>query len=92
MQQNFCFLVCQDLGRSILTEEPLKYNQKDATAIRRHCHQQNHPVDSFCFSLTANATNNYHLRSKESLVTLKFKPPLNIAKESMPLYLFENDS
>ena len=88
------FLVRQyeHLGRLILTEKPLKYNEKDATAVRKHCHQQNHPADSFCFSLIGNATNNYHLKLKESLVILKFKPSLNIAKESMPLYLFENDS
>ena len=35
--------VCQyeHLGRSILTEKPLKYNEKDATAVRKHCHKQN---------------------------------------------------
>ena len=74
------------LGRSILTEKPLKYNEKDATAVRKHCHQQNHPANSFRFSLIGNATSNYHLKLKESLVILKFKPSLNIAKESMPLY------
>ena len=43
------FLVRQyeHLGRSILTEKPLKYNEKDATAVRKHYHQQNHPADSF---------------------------------------------
>ena len=31
-------LVCQyeHLGRSILTEKPLKYNEKDATGARKH--------------------------------------------------------
>ena len=37
----------EHLGRSILTEKPLKYNEKDATAVRKHYHQQNHPADSF---------------------------------------------
>ena len=82
----------EHLGRSILTEKPLKYNEKDATAVRRHCDQKNNPADSFCFSLIGNATCNYHLKLKESLVILKLKPSLNIAKESMPLHLFENDS
>ena len=52
-------LVCQygHLGRSILTEKPLKYNKKDATVVRKNLHQQNHPADSFCFSLIGNATN-----------------------------------
>ena len=87
-------LVCQyeHLNRSILTEKPLKYNEKDAIAVRKHCHQQNHPPDSFCFSLIGNATNNYYLKLKESLDILKFKLSLNIAKESAPLYLFENNS
>ena len=81
-------LVCQykHLGRSIQNEKSLKYSEKDATTFR------NHPADSFCFSLIGNATNNYHLRLKESLVILNFKLSLNIAKESMPLYLFENNS
>ena len=76
-------LVCQyeHSGRSILTEMPLKYNEKDATTVTKHCHQQNHPPDSFCFSLIGNATNNYHLKLEESPVILKLKPSLNIAKE-----------
>ena len=28
----------EHLGRSILTEKPLKYNEKDATAVRENCH------------------------------------------------------
>ena len=89
-----CLLIHQykHLGRSILTEKLLKYNEKDATVVRKHCHQQNHQADSFCFSLIENATNNYHLKLKESLVILKLKLSLNIAEESMSLYLFENDS
>ena len=51
----------EHLSRSILTEKPLKYNEAHATAVRKHCYQQNHPADSFCFSLIQNATNNYHL-------------------------------
>ena len=78
----------EHLGWSNLTEKPLKHNEKDATAFRKHCHQQNHPVDSSRFG---DATNKSHLKLKESLVILKLKPSLNIAKESMPLYLIEND-
>ena len=44
------------------------------------------------FTILGNAINNYHLSLKESLLILKLKPSLNIAKESMPLYLFDNDS
>ena len=36
---------------------------------------------------------NYFLQLKESLLILKLKLSLNdVAKESMPLYLFDNDS
>lgn len=37
-------LVCQyaHLGKSILTVKSLKYNENDATAIDKHCHQHNH--------------------------------------------------
>ena len=30
----------EHLGRSILTEKSSKYKEKDATAVRKHCHQQ----------------------------------------------------
>ena len=82
----------EHLGKSILTEKNLKYNEKDATAIRKHCHNHGHTADTSCFSLVGNAANKYHLKLKESLLILKMKPSLNIAKESMPLHLFENDS
>ena len=74
------------MGKSILTEKPSNYNDKDATAIRKHCHQDNHHTDSCCFTLTGSASNNFHLKLKESLLILKLKPSLNVAKESMPLY------
>ena len=74
-------LVCQygHLGKSILSEKRLKYNE-DATAVRKHYHQQNHPAD------------NYHLKLTKSLVILKLEPSLKMAKESMLLHLFENNS
>ena len=82
----------EHLFRFFLTKKPLKNDEKDDTAIRKHCHRPNHPANSFCVSLIGNATSNYHLKFKESLVILKLEPSLNIAKDSMPLYLFENDS
>ena len=78
----------EHLRKSILTEKDLKYTEKDATAIRKH----GHAADTSCFSLVGNAANKYHLKLKESLLILKMKPSLNIAKDSMPLHLFENDS
>ena len=38
-----------------------------------------------------NSVNNYFLQLKQSLLILKLKPLSNIAKEPMPLYLFDND-
>ena len=79
------------MGKSILTEKPSKYNKKYATAIRKHCHQNNHQVDSSCSTLIGSASNNFHLKLKESLLILKLKSLLNVSKESMPLYLSDND-
>ena len=38
------------------------------------------------------ASNNFHLKLKESLLILKLKQSLNVDKESMALYLFDNDA
>ena len=81
----------EHLGKSILTEKPSKYNGKDTTVIRKHCHQNNHQADSSSFTLIGNASNNFHLKLKERRLILKLKPSLNVVKESMPLYLFDND-
>ena len=43
------------------------------------------------FEIVGTSANNFHLKLKESLLILKIKPCLNIAQESMPLYLFDND-
>ena len=82
----------EHLGKSILTEKNLKYTEKDATAIRKHCHNHCHTADTSCFSLVGNAANKYHLKLKESLLILKMKASLNVANKSMPLHLLENDS
>ena len=44
----------EDLGKLVLTEKPSKYNDKDATAIREHCHQNNQQADPSCFFLIGN--------------------------------------
>ena len=73
----------EHLGKSILADKPSKY--------RKNCHQNNHQADS-CFTLIDCASNNFHLKLKESLLILKLKPSLNMAKESMSLYLFDNET
>ena len=67
------------LGNQYLLKS-LKYTEKDATAIRKHCHNHGHTADTSCFSLVGNAANKYHLKLKESLLILKTKPSLNVAK------------
>ena len=73
-----------------LHRQSVNYSDKDATAIRKHCHHQNHFNCTDNFMIMRNSVKNYFLQLKESLLILKLKPSLNAAKESMPLYLFEN--
>ena len=82
----------EHLGKSIATDKPLRYSDKDATFIRNHCHSVDHLTSIDNFSILGNALNNYHLSLKESLLILKLKPSSNVAKVSIPLYLFDNDS
>ena len=71
------------MGKSILTEKQPKYNDKDGTAIRKHCRQNNHQADSSCFTVIGSAYNNFHLKLKESLLILKLKPSLRDRSLSM---------
>ena len=82
----------EHLGLSILTNQALKYTEKDATVIRKHCHQYEHYCTVDNFKIVGNATNDFYLKLKESLLILKMKPSLNIAQESIPLLLSEDDS
>ena len=81
----------EHLGLSVFTNKSLRYGDKDATAIRKHCHHQNHANCTDNFKIMGNSVSNYFLQLKESLLILELKPSLNVAKESMPLYLFDND-
>ena len=82
----------EHLGWSVLTEKVLKYTEKDATAIRKHFLEDKLRCSVDNFEIVATAVNDFHLKLKESLLVLKMKPCLNIAQESIPLYLFDNDS
>ena len=81
----------EHLGLSVFSNKALRYCDKDATAIRKHCHHQNHVNCTDNFKIMGNSVNNYFLQLKESLLISKLKPSLNVAKESMSLYLFDND-
>ena len=82
----------EHLGLLVLTEQVLKYTEKDATAIRKHCHENKHCCSVDNFEIVGTAVNDFHLKLKESLLILKMKSCSNIAQESLPLYLFDNDS
>ena len=82
-KRHFLFREYEHLGKSILTEKNLKYTEKDATAIRKHCHNHCHTADTSCFSLVGNAANKYHLKLKESLLILKMKPSLIVTRNSV---------
>ena len=54
------YLVCQfeHLGLSVFTKEALRYGDKDTTAIRKHCHHQNHVNCTDNFKIMGNSVNN----------------------------------
>ena len=58
----------EHLGLSVFTNKALKYSDKDATAIRKHCHHQNHVNCTNDFKIVGNSVNNYFLQLKESLL------------------------
>ena len=68
----------EHLGTSIFTDKTLKYTEKDATAIRKHCYQHQHNSCFDNFQVLGNAVNNFHLQLKDSLLILKMKPSLNM--------------
>ena len=82
----------EHLGLLVLTEKALKYTGKDTTTIRKHCHENKHCCSMDNFEIVGTAVNDFHLKLKESLLILKMKPCLNIAQQSMPLYLFDINS
>ena len=78
----------EHLGKSIVTNKPLRYSDKDATAIRKHCYSLDHLTSIDNFSILGNAMNNYHLSPKESLLIFKLKPSLNAASKRVNSIIF----
>ena len=64
----------EHLGKLIAKDKPLRYSDKDATAIRKHCYSLDHLPSIDNFSLLGSPMNNCHLSPKESLLILKLKP------------------
>ena len=81
----------EHLGLSVFTNKALRYSDKDATAIHKRCHHQNHVNWIDNFTIMGKSVKKYFLQLKESLFILKLTPSLNVAKELMLLYLFDND-
>ena len=48
----------EHLGLSVFTNKALRYSDKDATAIRKHCHHQNHVDCTDNFKIMGNSVNN----------------------------------
>ena len=91
-KHHLIFRQFENLRKSIVTDKLLKHNDKDAIAIRKHCHNLDHLANIDKISVLGNAMNNYRLSLKESFLIFNLKPSLSLAKESIPLYLFDNDS
>ena len=81
----------EHFGLSVFTNKALNYSDKDATATRKHCHHQSYVNCIDNFKIMGDSVNNYFLQLKESLLILKLKPLINVAKDSMSLYSFDND-
>ena len=80
----------EHMGISLATNKPLAYNANNATAIRKHCHDNEHDCSIDNFSIIGHASNKFHLRLKESFLISKVNPTIiNVQKKSIPLCLFE---
>ena len=67
-KRHFLVREYEHLRISILTEKNLKHTERDATAIRNHCHSHCHTADKACFPSVGNAANKYRLKLKESFL------------------------
>lgn len=79
----------EHMGISLLTNKPLSYNEKNATAVNKHCHDNSHLCTIDNFKIIGQATNKFHLRLKESFLISQVNPSIiNVQKKSVPLCLF----
>ena len=90
-KRHFQVRAYEHLGVSVLTENAYTYNESNATAVNKHCHDLNHASSIDNFQIVGHASNKYHLRLKESLLIGMVKPTIiNVQKKSLPLCLFAN--
>ena len=71
----------EHMGISILTNNLLKYNATNATAVRKHCNYLEHDNSVDNIQIVGHASNKFHLRLKESLLISMVSPTIiNVQK------------
>ena len=76
----------EHLAISVSTEKKTSPNTTKTTVVTDHCHKGvEHHNEYSSFKILSQASNDFHLKLKESLVILKNDPDLNVAGESLPL-------
>ena len=86
-KRHFIVRAYEHLGISLRTNNSFTYNKNNATEVRRHIHDCGHDSSIDNFSIIGRASNDFHLRIKESLLIKKLKPSLNVTLDTMPLKL-----
>ena len=89
-KRHFIVRAFEHLGISLRTNKSFSYQRNNTTEVRKHIHDCGHVSSFDNFEIIGQAGNDFHLRIKESLLIKKWKPSLNIALDTMPLYLFDN--
>ena len=89
-RRHYLVRVFEHLGISLKTHKKFTFNPKckNNTAILNHINRQKCVGIMDNFKIIGSATNDFHLKIKESLLIQKNKPKLNGADQSVPLELF----
>ena len=66
-----------------------KSKSKMSTAVKKQILFCNHIVSFFYFKILETSDSDFHVKVKESLLTLRDAPILNKNEMSLPLYLFD---
>ena len=80
--------MCEHLGVSSKTGKKLKYNDSQASEVRKHLEAFKHEGDFDDFKILGFAKNDFELLIKETLVISKLRPTLNKQNDSFKLKLF----
>ena len=91
-KRHFFVRAYEHLGLSLRTGKRFTYNPNNGnnTAILNHINTSSGCVGNLeNFDIIGNASNDFHLCLKESLLIKKFKPSLNKSVKSIPLKLFD---